>query len=72
MAEMAQGAAWLVRPGDESTLADALGQVLEGGKGAPDVARRRELGLTRAAEFTWSASVATHVKAFRVALGTSQ
>ena len=72
MAEMAQDAACLVRPGDDAMLADALGLAIEEGKGAPEVMARRELGLTRAASFTWSASVAAHVSAFQVALGTSQ
>ena len=72
MAEVAQDAACLVRPGDDAMLADALGLALEGGKAAPDVTRRRELGLIRASHFTWSASVARHVSAFEVAIGTSQ
>jgi glycosyltransferase involved in cell wall biosynthesis len=72
MAEMAQDAACLVRPGDDAMLADALGLALEKGKAAPEVARRRELGITRASRFTWSASVAAHISAFRMAIGTSQ
>ncbi len=72
MAEMAQDAACLVPPADEGALADALGSALTQGKWAGDVARRREAGLARAAEFTWSASVDLHVSAFEVALGASQ
>jgi glycosyltransferase involved in cell wall biosynthesis len=72
MAEMAQDAADLVPPGDDAALADALAQALARGKGAPDVQRRRAAGIARASQFTWSASVDTHVRAFRVALGASQ
>jgi glycosyltransferase involved in cell wall biosynthesis len=72
MAEMAGPAAQLVRPGDDATLADALGLALTEGKDAPEVARRRELGLTLAARFTWASSVATHVRAYEVAFGASQ
>jgi glycosyltransferase involved in cell wall biosynthesis len=72
MAEMAQDAAELVPPGDDAALADALAAALERGKGAPEVQRRRAAGIARASQFTWSASVETHVRAFRVALGASQ
>ncbi len=70
MAEMAQDAACLVPPGDVAALADALGSALAQGKSAPDVARRREVGLERAAHFTWSASIDAHVGAFQVARST--
>jgi glycosyltransferase involved in cell wall biosynthesis len=69
MAEMAQGAAFLVRPGDDPELADALGLALERGKGGADVAQR---GLAVAAGFTWAASVEKHVRAYEMALGASQ
>jgi glycosyltransferase involved in cell wall biosynthesis len=72
MAEVAQGAAHLIRPGDVPALAETLGLVLEGGKEAPDVSRRRALGVTVAARFTWSASVSRHVEAYEVARGASQ
>jgi glycosyltransferase involved in cell wall biosynthesis len=71
-AEMAQDAAELVPPGDDTALADALGRVLARGKGAPEVQRRRAAGIARASQFTWSASVDTHIRAFQVALGASQ
>jgi glycosyltransferase involved in cell wall biosynthesis len=67
MAEMAQGAADLVRPGDEAMLADAIGLALERGKGSPEVQRRRTLGLTVAAQSTWSASVSRHIEAYKLA-----
>jgi glycosyltransferase involved in cell wall biosynthesis len=72
MAEMAQGAACLVPPGDDAALADALGSALAHGRAAADVAWRREVGLVRASHFTWSASIDLHVSAFQVALGASQ
>ena len=72
MAEMAQGAACLVPPGDDAALADALAVALEGGRAAPDVVRRHALGLSVAARFTWAASVAKHVEAYEVALRASQ
>jgi glycosyltransferase involved in cell wall biosynthesis len=72
MAEMAQGAACLVPPGDEVALADALALALEQGKEASDVVRRHTLGLSVAAGFTWATSVAKHVGAYEVALRASQ
>jgi glycosyltransferase involved in cell wall biosynthesis len=72
MAEMAQGAACLVRPGDDGALADALALALEQGKEAPEVVRRQGLGLAVAARFTWRASVAKHVEAYEVALRAPQ
>jgi len=72
MAEMAQGAAYLVPPGDDAALADVLGSVLAQGTSANDLVRRRENGLERAAQFTWSASVDVHVRAFHLAVGASQ
>jgi glycosyltransferase involved in cell wall biosynthesis len=72
MAEMAGGAAQLIRPGDDAALADVLGSALAEGKDAVEATRRRALGLTLASRFTWSSSVATHVGAYEVALGASQ
>lgn len=72
MAEVAQGAAHLVGPGDVDALAGALGLALEGGKDGPEARRRRVLGITVASQFTWSASVSRHVEAFEMALGASQ
>jgi glycosyltransferase involved in cell wall biosynthesis len=71
MAEMAQGAAHLVRPGDEAMLADALGFALDGGKESAEAKRRQALGLSVAARFTWESSVARHVDAYQMALGAS-
>jgi glycosyltransferase involved in cell wall biosynthesis len=72
MAEVAGGAAQLIPPADDAALADALEVALAGGKDAPEAVRRRELGLTVAARFTWAASVAIHVRAYRMALGLPQ
>jgi glycosyltransferase involved in cell wall biosynthesis len=72
MAEMAQGAACLVRPGDEAELTDALALALAQGKEASEVVRRHALGLSVAAQFTWAASVATHVGAYQMAFRASQ
>jgi glycosyltransferase involved in cell wall biosynthesis len=72
MAEMAQGAASLVRPGDDAALADALALALEGGRAASEVVRRQALGLAVAARFTWAASVEKHVGAYEMASSASQ
>ena len=72
MAEMAQGAACLVRPGDGTDLTAALALALEQGKEASEVLQRRGRGLSVAAEFTWAASVARHVGAYEVAFRASQ
>jgi len=72
MAEMAQGAACLVPPGDDGALAEALETALEQGRESPEVVRRRGLGLSRAARYTWAASVAKHVEAYEVALRAPQ
>jgi glycosyltransferase involved in cell wall biosynthesis len=72
MAEMAQGSACLVRPGDDGALTDALALALEQGKEASEVVRRQGLGLAVAARFTWRASVAKHVEAYEVALRAPQ
>jgi glycosyltransferase involved in cell wall biosynthesis len=72
MAEMAQGAARLVPPGDDAALADALWLALEEGREGPEVVRRHALGLSVAARFTWGASVAKHIGAYEVAVRASQ
>jgi glycosyltransferase involved in cell wall biosynthesis len=72
MAEMAQGAACLVRSGDDGALTEALATALEEGKEASEVVRRRGLGLSVAAGYTWAASVATHVEAYEVAFRAPQ
>jgi glycosyltransferase involved in cell wall biosynthesis len=63
MAEMAGGAALLVPPGAVGPLAEALAAALEAG---PDT-DRRTLGLRVAAERTWEASVAEHLRAYALA-----
>jgi glycosyltransferase involved in cell wall biosynthesis len=72
MAEMAQGAACLVRPRDDDALTGALAAALEGGRESSEVAARRGLGLSVAARYTWSASVAKHVEAYEVAFRAPQ
>jgi alpha-1,3-rhamnosyl/mannosyltransferase len=68
MAEMAQGAARLVPPGDVGALADALEAALQEGRRT----ERQALGLRVAGERTWAASVAQHVQAYHLALAASQ
>ena len=68
MAEMAGGAALLVPPGDVAGLADALGTALQEGRATA----RRSLGITVAAERTWEASVALHLRAYALARAASQ
>jgi glycosyltransferase involved in cell wall biosynthesis len=72
MAEMAQGAALLVEPGEVASLADALLAVLQSGKESTAVAQRRALGLRLAATHTWEASADRHLEAYRVARTASQ
>jgi glycosyltransferase involved in cell wall biosynthesis len=72
MAEMAQGAACLVRPRDDDALTGALAAALEGGRESSEVAARRGLGLSVAARYTWAASVAKHVEAYEVAFRAPQ
>jgi len=67
MAEMASGAAQLVPPGDQVKLAEALAAALDEGKGAPGVQRRKSHGISVAAEHTWDASVAAHMRAYSIA-----
>jgi glycosyltransferase involved in cell wall biosynthesis len=68
MAEVAGNAALLVPPGEVTPLVEALGAALDGGRGT----ERRALGLAVAAERTWEASVAAHVRAYALARSASQ
>jgi len=68
MAEMAEGSALLVPPGDVAGLAAALGTALQEGR----TTARRSLGLAVAGRRTWEASVALHRHAYEVALAASQ
>jgi glycosyltransferase involved in cell wall biosynthesis len=68
MAELSGEAATLVAPSDPDGLADALRAVLEAA-GGPESARRREIGLARAAACTWERSAERHVEAYRIAAG---
>jgi glycosyltransferase involved in cell wall biosynthesis len=72
MAELAQGAARLVRPGDASMLAGALEEALGSSKADRAVEDRRAGGLTVAAERTWAASASRHLEAYQIALAASQ
>jgi glycosyltransferase involved in cell wall biosynthesis len=65
MAEVAGDAAVLVPPGDHSALAEALDTVLSGD---PEQPARFADGIARAAGYTWEASAAGHVAAYRAAL----
>lgn len=66
MEEVAGGAAVLVRPGDVTSLAQALDVALSGG---PAAATRRRQGLEVAARHTWEASADAHVEVYRAAKG---
>ncbi|HUZ20880.1 MAG TPA: glycosyltransferase family 1 protein [Acidimicrobiales bacterium] len=66
MAEVAGGAALLVAPGDRDALTGALEELLVGG---PAVEERRALGIEVASRYTWEASAAAHVLAYRQAAG---
>ena len=68
MAEVADGAAVLVPPGDVAALAGALRDTLREGRATERQAR----GIAVAAERTWEASVARHVQAYGVARAASQ
>jgi glycosyltransferase involved in cell wall biosynthesis len=63
MAELAGGAALLVPAGAEGPLTEALAAALDAG---PET-ERRALGLQVAAERTWEASVAEHLRAYALA-----
>jgi glycosyltransferase involved in cell wall biosynthesis len=67
MAEMADGAALLVPPGDVGALADALAAMLAGDD--PATAERRRRGLDIAAGRTWERSAELHMAAYRAAIG---
>jgi glycosyltransferase involved in cell wall biosynthesis len=68
MAEMAQGAARLVAPGDELMLAEALDEALHEGSAGLGATHRRRLGLEVAAQRTWTASAERHLEAYGRAL----
>jgi glycosyltransferase involved in cell wall biosynthesis len=72
MAEMAQGAAVLVAPGDVDRLTQALDAALIEGREGGEATRRRVLGISVAAERTWAASVAQHLGAYDLALSGPQ
>lgn len=61
-----EDAACLVPPGDESALADALDALLRD-DGTRTIIRRR--GPQVAAGYTWAASAAGHLEAYRAAIG---
>ena len=67
MADVADGAATLATPGDETELRDALASTLA----LNDEARalRSRVGRARASLFTWDASLAQHLAAYHLALG---
>lgn len=62
MADLSGGAGLLVDPGRSDELADALREVLAGGA---EVERRKRLGLSVAASYTWERSAAGHFDAYR-------
>lgn len=68
MAELAEGAALLVPPGDVAALADALVNALDQGRHTD----RREQGIRVAAARTWDASAGLHLRAYEVARSASQ
>ncbi len=68
MAELAEGAAILVAPGDATALADALVSALDQGR----LTDRRAWGIRVAATRTWEASAALHLGAYEVARAASQ
>jgi glycosyltransferase involved in cell wall biosynthesis len=67
MAELAGAAALLVPPGSVTPLAEAIATALDQGRET----RRRGLGLAVAAERTWEASVAEHIRAYALARSAS-
>jgi glycosyltransferase involved in cell wall biosynthesis len=72
MAEMAQGAAQLVSPGDVAMLAEVLDAALDEGRDGAGAQRRRADGLAVAAERTWAASLSLHLRAYDIALAGRQ
>ncbi|MBV8463726.1 MAG: glycosyltransferase family 4 protein [Acidimicrobiales bacterium] len=71
MAEVTGDAATLVPAGDGAALADALDAELSGPPAAGATARRRR-GLEIAAGYTWAASAARHLEAYRHAAATGR
>ncbi len=67
MAELAGDAAVLVPPGSVAPLAEALAMAIDQGRET----KRRALGLAVAAERTWEASVAEHIRAYALARSAS-
>jgi glycosyltransferase involved in cell wall biosynthesis len=67
MAEMAQGTAQLVRPGDTEMLADAIEAALAGGRQGAEATARRADGIAVAAARSWGASLAQHRVAYDLA-----
>ncbi|HET6795118.1 MAG TPA: glycosyltransferase family 1 protein [Acidimicrobiales bacterium] len=65
MEEVAGPAALLVPPGDAGALAGALDMLVRGDAG---LASRRSRGLALAAGYTWEASAAGHMRAYRTAV----
>jgi glycosyltransferase involved in cell wall biosynthesis len=68
MAEVADGAARLVAPGNVPELADALDEALRQVPAAEERRRATEV----AAGYTWDASVALHLQAYAMAVAASQ
>lgn len=64
--EVTGGAAWLVAPEDEGSLAEALEAAL---LGAADVQAHAAAGRERAARFSWSECAAITIAAYRQAVG---
>jgi glycosyltransferase involved in cell wall biosynthesis len=62
MAELAGGAAWFCSGEDRDELAAVLEQALE------QAADRREVGILRAASFSWERCAAQHVESYTAAL----
>ena len=69
MQEICGPAPWLCDPGDAASLGRAIGLVLEADP--EELARRRDLGVATAAQFTWAASATQHVEAYRLAASGS-
>lgn len=65
MSEFAGGAAWTAPAGDSEALAVAIRSALRAT--SEEAGRRREEGLVRSSRFTWEASAAHHVDAYRLA-----
>jgi glycosyltransferase involved in cell wall biosynthesis len=64
--EVAGDAAVLVPDGDEETLVAALDRLLSN---PGEAARRRRLGLERAAEFSWAGAARATVAVYEATLG---